>query len=106
MAKARKAATRNPRNFADVIERAKTDSRYAARIKSVALKARSGKPADLSKFATEFKLTPRALKALAPQGGLGVFFTGLPCTVVIATTFLSCFPNTSYGDHWFCKRAE
>ena len=97
---------REPRTFRDVVERATTDAAYSRRMKSIALKAKSGKPADVEKFVTEFKLTPQALEALSPKGAGPVFLTSIPCTIVIATTFLSCFPRTSYGDHWFCKEAE
>lgn len=97
---------RQPRTFRDVVDLASLDRRYAAKLRQIALRAKSGNPAAVKAFTSAFKLTPRALKALGPGGPGPVFLTSIPCTIVIATTFLSCFPRTSYGDHWFCKEAE
>lgn len=98
---------KEPRTFRDVVNKAQVDRRYSAHLKRVAAKARTGNPKAMEEFTTAFKLTPRALSELSPRGrGAAVFATTIPCTIVIATTFLSCFPRTSYGYHWFCTEVH
>lgn len=97
---------RQPRTFRDVVDNASRDPVYAAELKRIAARAKTGNPKAVADFTVAFKLTPKALKALGPAGVPQVFLTSIPCTIVVATTFLSCFPRTSYGDHWFCKTAE
>jgi hypothetical protein len=104
---ARQKKPREPKTFRDVIDRAQEDAAYSAQLKKLAAKAKSGNPEALQEFAKAFKLTPRALKELSPRAGSpAVLASTIPCTIVVTTTFLSCFPRTSYGYHWFCKEAH
>lgn len=104
--KSRTGKSRTPKTFRNVIDLATEDAAYAKDLKAIAAKARTGDPRALKEFQKAFKLTPRALKALTPRQTPTLLFTGLPCTVVVATAFLSCFPRTSIGYHWFCKEAR